>query len=622
MKEVIYKSNIWDNFKTSNLNNNKQLLLRKRVDIAFKLSLIAALLGGIFTVIELAIGDNINTWISILLVLVTLLNAYLLKKISKVDLTFNNLLIIILFVLGYAFFSGSIDNSGIYWCAIFPVIAFFLKGKSAGLKWVVGYVILLIIGVILSYFKIILLPYSINSVIITLVVYGIITLLIFSYLLISKEYEIIVDDNNQHLLDSIDQLSNEIKQRKATDENLSIVITDTSKKNQQLEDTKKAMLNLLEDLKTAKSNVEQEKAKDEAIISSIGDGLIVTNSEQTIEIINKASEELLGFTNNELLGKKLNDILPMRKENGKTVIATRQPIQMVLTHRIRVTDTTFFLERKDGNLFPIYIVAAPVIINNKVEGAVIVIRDITHEKEIDKTKTEFVSLASHQLRTPLTAINWYVEMLLAGDAGVLSEEQRSFMEEISNGNQRMVALVNALLNVSRIDLGTFAIDPSPTNLVEISDNIIEELSPLINTKKTHIIKKYEKYVPLINADPQLTRIVFQNLLSNAVKYTPNEGTVEIDIAKVESEIHIRVKDTGYGIPKKQQSKIFTKLFRADNVVERETDGTGLGLYIVKSIVEQSGGKIWFESKEDDGTIFYVIFPLKGMKKKEGTKGLT
>ena len=184
----------------------------------------------------------------------------------------------------------------------------------------------------------------------------------------------------------------------------------------------------------------------------------------------------------------------------------------------------------------------------------------------------------------------------------------------------MIDLVNALLNVSRIDMGNFAIDPKPTDFVEISESVIGELAMQIKEKDIKFTTKYGN-IPQIQADPKLARIIIQNLLSNAVKYTPTGGKVSIAISKEKENILIKISDTGYGIPVEAQSRIFTKLFRADNVRAKEVDGTGLGLYVVKSIVDQSGGKVWFESAENKGTVFYVTIPITGMKKKEGTKEL-
>jgi signal transduction histidine kinase len=250
-----------------------------------------------------------------------------------------------------------------------------------------------------------------------------------------------------------------------------------------------------------------------------------------------------------------------------------------------------------------------------------VFRDISREWDIDRSKTEFVSLASHQLRTPLSTISWYAEMLLAGDAGDLNKEQEDYLKEIYNGNKRMVELVNSLLNVSRIELGTLAIETEPTDLNKECESLLKELLPSITKKQIVLEKNIAENIPVIPADPKLVRIIFQNLLTNAIKYTPAHGKITIEISKNDKDILLRVSDNGFGIPKNQQSKVFSKLFRADNAREKETEGTGLGLYIVKLVVEAANGKIWFESEENKGTTFYVTIPAAGMKKHKGTKSL-
>lgn len=237
--------------------------------------------------------------------------------------------------------------------------------------------------------------------------------------------------------------------------------------------------------------------------------------------------------------------------------------------------------------------------------------------EAGHAKGEFVSMASHQLRTPLSNINWYTEMLLGGDAGEISDSQRIYLEEIYNSSQRMVELVNALLNV---DLGSFAVEPEPTDFREISESALSDIAPQIKNKKMTVEKNYEKDLPQVKADPRLLRIVFYNLLSNSIKYTPERGTIKISIGTQKSEIITSIADSGYGIPKSQYSKVFTRLFRGDNVIQR-SEGTGLGLYIVKAIMDQAGGRVWFESEEGKGTTFHFAFPLHGMKKKKGTRAV-
>ncbi len=265
-------------------------------------------------------------------------------------------------------------------------------------------------------------------------------------------------------------------------------------------------------------------------------------------------------------------------------------------------------------------------------------QDVSKHQELSRAKTDFVAIASHQLRTPLSIIKWYIDFIVAGDAGALNEEQMKYLKEVYTSNERLIELVNALLDVSRIDVGTFSIEPEPTSITERADQALVKFQKDIIAKKLVIDKKYDE-IPQINLDPRLTKIFFENIISNAVKYTPVGGMVQIVIRKTEKDILIKISDSGCGIPREQQPKIFTKMFRADNVKKIESVGTGLGLYISKAIIEKSGGKIWFQSpsfdlllspsnntkapidKQNQGTTFFITIPLKGMKKRVGTKRL-
>lgn len=370
-------------------------------------------------------------------------------------------------------------------------------------------------------------------------------------------------------------------------------------------------------------NLEQIKAKDEAIISSIGDGLMVIDKNSNIVLVNKAFEKILGWKIKEVQGKSLFKIVPTVDSAGKNIAESKRLVTKTLKEHTTTTAIVSYL-RKDRSLLPVVLTVSPIIVKGNFIGAVEVFRDVTKEKEIDKAKTEFVSLASHQLRTPLTTVSWYSEMLLAGDVGKLTPDQNKYLEEIYKGNKRMIALVNTLLNVSRLELGTSLVEPEPTDIIALAKNVVVEQKLKIEEKKLIITQKFSTAVPIFSADPKLLRMVFQNLLTNAINYTPEGGkiTIEIALSAERSKILIKISDTGYGIPENQQDKIFTKLFRADNVRDKDTEGTGLGLYIVKSIIEDSKGKIWFESEENKGTTFFITLPLKGMKKNKGTKNLS
>jgi len=183
----------------------------------------------------------------------------------------------------------------------------------------------------------------------------------------------------------------------------------------------------------------------------------------------------------------------------------------------------------------------------------------------------------------------------------------------------MIALITALLNVSRVDLDVFVVEPEQINLEKIAESVLGDLDMMIKDKKLRVETSFGKDVPSISADLSITRMIFQNFLTNAVKYTSVEGTITLNVKKDGPNVLISVSDTGIGIPENAQAKIFTKMFRADNARVKDPEGTGLGLYIIKTTIEKTGGKLWFESKENKGSTFYVAIPLEGMKKKEGTK---
>lgn len=332
------------------------------------------------------------------------------------------------------------------------------------------------------------------------------------------------------------------------------------------------------------------------------------------------AEKITGFKQDEIIGKRIDKMFKLINPTTGDDKDTCLIEDVFKTGKTQKGSATTILINKNGHPVPIAKSASPL--KNKdgeIIGCVVVFRDVTHEYSVDKAKTEFVSLASHQLRTPLSSINWYTELLLAGDVGKISKSQKEYLDQIYKGNQRMIGLVNSLLNVSRLEMGTFIIEPKKMNILELADDMLNELTPRIKERNIEIKRNYDHEIPQIKADPKLVRIIFQNLLSNAIKYNKMNGEVELKINKDSKNIQIEVRDSGLGIPKKQQLNIFSKFFRADNVRQTETEGTGLGLYLVKAIIDQVQGKIKFESKEKFGTTFFVTLPLAGMRAKKGTR---
>ncbi len=237
--------------------------------------------------------------------------------------------------------------------------------------------------------------------------------------------------------------------------------------------------------------------------------------------------------------------------------------------------------------------------------------ELKKAKELDRMKTEFISMAAHQLRTPLSAVKWTIKMLIDGDIGDLTHEQKTFLTQGYISNERLISLVNDLLNVARIDEGRFGYKFASINIEDLIESVSRDFRHNIDEKRIYFTynKSGISDPPKVKIDPSRMKMVIQNLLDNAVKYTPKEGKVVLSVKYSKAEVTISFQDTGIGIPKSEQWRLFTKFFRSSNAVRAQTEGTGLGLFITKNIIEKHGGKIWLESKENKGTTFYFTIPI-------------
>ncbi|MEK7184219.1 MAG: PAS domain-containing sensor histidine kinase [Patescibacteria group bacterium] len=525
--------------------------------------------------------------------------------------------------------TGGLEQTGIYWCFAFPTAAFFIKGKRGGMLWILGFLGAVLLLSILSRTNYIVLSYNSLELRQFMVSLGVGSGLIYAYYhFVEAEDRLVLEVRERQLLDQNNLLRSKLDEQHEAQlhqqeliETIDKTITQVQTKNADLENAKLAMLNVLEDLENERRRTEENEQKDEAILESIGEGMIATDADNKIIVANRQAEELLGYTTKELIGSNYFERVIPVVEDGSPLPLKDRPFSLALKTGKAVNSTTLQYQRKDKTVFPVAITASPIEIGGKQIGGIAVFRDITKEKQIDKAKTEFVSLASHQLRTPLSAIGWYVEMLLSGDAGKLAKEQVDYLREIQHGSKRLVEMVNSLLNVSRIELGTFMVEPKPTKPIEIAEAVLGEVKSLIEQKQFKLTKQFDKDIPVMNLDPHLLEIVLQNLISNAVKYTPIKGSITISLAYDNKALTITVTDTGIGIPKDQLGRIFEKLFRADNVRATDTDGTGLGLYMVKQILEEIGGKVELRSVLNKGTTVTVHIPSIGMMPRKGTKRL-
>lgn len=360
-----------------------------------------------------------------------------------------------------------------------------------------------------------------------------------------------------------------------------------------------------------KTLIASEHSRLQDLVESMSNAVLMFDANRQIVVANPAMKKIIRIEE-ESFG--LGDVLDFFKQNvtqEEIKDGQMKDLSQAVEEAVSSTKTVHIeelpLERKFYEIF-----ITPVRDwQNKSSGGAIILHDITHITEVDRLKTEFLSVASHQLRTPLGSMRWNMEMLLGGDFGDLKPEVKETVKHIYESNTRMITLVNDLLNVSRIDQGRVADEPKLTDILKIIQDAVDEMQPLAKQQSVAINFEVKKdHIPKIMLDPKRFREVIQNLLSNAVKYNKPQGTVNINVERTDHHVEIKIADTGMGIPKKDQKKLFSKFFRAENAVLAQTEGSGLGLFVVKSYVEAWGGKVEFESQEGKGTTFIITLPFE------------
>jgi PAS domain S-box-containing protein len=376
----------------------------------------------------------------------------------------------------------------------------------------------------------------------------------------------------------------------------------------------------------------EQQAETEALFNSIGDGAISTDEFGHITRVNPAAQHLLGYSEAELLGGWFPKKIVALSADELPVNLIDRPITKAFLTGKPISEKTYY-RCKNGQKLPVAINVSPILLDDKPLGAIEVFRDITLEQEVDRMKSEFISLASHQLRTPLSAIKTYTHMLFDGYMGELNLPQSKALSTIISASNRMNELISTLLSITRMESGTIAITPKQVQLDQVVREVFEELSLIAASKSIKlslVIRKPKTTVsgkPLANRTDQaipghpltiitdvlILKEILTNLVSNALKYTPDDGRVTVRLRPRKASLLIEIIDTGWGIPKYSQDQVFSKFFRAGNIVKRETTGTGLGLYLVKGLLDSLGGTIWFTSEEGEGTTFSFSLPRQPAK---------
>ncbi len=347
-----------------------------------------------------------------------------------------------------------------------------------------------------------------------------------------------------------------------------------------------------------------------AVIEALRDGIIVYDRDSKILVFNKAAEKIFNLNSEEIIGRSFspNDI---KESKLKILIQTLFP-----------SLAPAIVKHSESNVYPQIVdisfeepkieirVATNRIGDSKggIFGFVKIINDRTRELNILKIKNEFISTAAHQLRTPLTAINWALESLVRES---LTENQKPIVETGLQASSHLLKIVNDLLDVSKIEEGRYGYNFEKINLVDFIEGVIKKVEEIAVPAGIKIYLKKPAGAIETDIDVQKMEIALFNLLDNAIRYNVKNGeaTVSIERLKDKPYVQISVKDTGIGIPKEDIKKIFTKFFRAENAVKTAANGSGLGLYMVKNIVKRHGGDIWIESEFNRGSIFYFTLPL-------------
>jgi PAS domain S-box-containing protein len=416
---------------------------------------------------------------------------------------------------------------------------------------------------------------------------------------------VIMKDKNDNLIGII-CTARDVGNIKEKEEKLKEQADKLENKIKQFKEFEIKLVNLLEDLNNEKENTDLERKKTKLIISNLTDPIIFINNENKIDLINPAAQVIFKLKDN-IIGSTVSDENNYSLENFKKMINTDFEYRNHNKSNIKFEEIKIKHFDQD-RIFKVLTVEVKNELDFKL-GVLKVFYDFTRERSLENIKSEFISIASHKLRTPLSAIKWVIKMALDGDVGKLNTEQFDLLDKVYKSNERIIGLVNNLLNVSRIEEGRFGYNFKKISFKEPLDVINDYAQTLAEKNKIKFSINYNGELPIVNIDQDRIILVLQNLVDNAMKYTPSSGKIEVNIKNTKTWFTVGVKDNGVGIPIDDQKKLFTKFFRAKNVVRMQTEGSGLGLFIVKNIIEKHSGKMNIKSKEGIGTEISFSLPI-------------
>ncbi|QQR78597.1 MAG: PAS domain S-box protein [Candidatus Moraniibacteriota bacterium] len=370
----------------------------------------------------------------------------------------------------------------------------------------------------------------------------------------------------------------------------------------------------MQQLESVNGRLASEKARAEGILRylrSIAEGVFATDRRGMIVFVNDAAAAMIGKTPSDLLGEQSIDFFKFYIGSGKEATRILPSADALKLGHPRPFPREAFLALSESSTLPISGSYAPIVEAEHISGTIIVFHDITKQHELEKMKENFLSIAAHQLRTPLGSMRWTMELLMNGDLGKVPKSAHVALTQLYDNSSRMLTIVKDLLNVSKIEQGRTQEAFAKTDIVNLVGEVVKAMSGAAKKKGQRLsLEKPKANIPELVVTQKHLFEAIENLISNAVRYNRERGSVVVEVRQDKNFVTVSVTDTGIGIPKTDQAKIFSKFYRASNAVSHYTDGSGLGLAVVKSYVEENGGSVSFESEENVGTTFIVHLPIE------------
>jgi PAS domain S-box-containing protein len=366
-----------------------------------------------------------------------------------------------------------------------------------------------------------------------------------------------------------------------------------------------------------RSNALQEVTqRTDLLVDSVGDGVYGVDERGLVTFVNPAAVQVLGYQARELLGRQAHEIFHAHPADERPRAAECYVTSVVRSGR-PVSSLEDVYVTKDGERFPVEVTASPLAKDINARGAVVVFRDVTQRQEVDRLKNEFVSMVSHELKTPLTAIRGSLGLLAGGALGELASPATRMVEIAMDSSERLTRMINQILDLERIESGTMPTEIGHHPAKELIESATDQIAILARNGGVDLQVVGAEGIVVADADQVEQTLV--NLLGNAVKFSPPEGTVEVEATEGDGMVTFRVGDAGRGIPEADLDAIFTRFHQVDSSDAREKGGTGLGLAISRSIVERLGGQIWAENSPGGGATFRFTLPAAPVDDPSPTK---